>query len=263
TKKNDESKSKWDSKNQTGLRFVKGVKNVEYYRDVKPIFERSCVACHTLKADKPAGNLVLDDDKIVNLPNADDVPGTFDRLTMDYAGRFGHKPIIGSWKHANASRYVRMFQSRRSLLVWKVFGERLDGWTNDDFPTETTPGDARTLQQKGESVANTPANRNRAALDFTGSGMRPPEAVEPGKVGALTDEDKLTLVRWIGLGCPIDLDYDPKNPEKGGFGWMLDDQRPTLTVASPKAGANAPLERILIGMHDYGTGLDAASFEVV
>ena len=44
---------------------------------------------------------------------------------------------------------------------------------------------------------------------------------------------------------------------------MLDDQRPTLTLTSPRAGANPPLDRILIGMHDYGTGLDVASFTVV
>ncbi len=68
------------------------------------------------KSAKPAGNLVLDDDKIVNLPDADDVPGTYYRLAMDYAGRFGHKPVIGSWRNHNASRYIRMFQSRRSLL---------------------------------------------------------------------------------------------------------------------------------------------------
>ena len=43
---------------------------------------------------------------------------------------------------------------------------------------------------------------------------------------------------------------------------MLDDQRPTLTVTSPRAGANPPLERILIGMIDYGE-IDPASFEVV
>jgi hypothetical protein len=44
---------------------------------------------------------------------------------------------------------------------------------------------------------------------------------------------------------------------------MLDDQRPTLTLAAPKAGTNAPLSRILIGMYDYGSGLDLASFEVL
>jgi hypothetical protein len=262
TKAQDQSGKKWDAKDETGLRFEKSVKNVEYFRDIKPIFERSCVACHTGKSDKPAGNLVLDDDRIVKLPNADDVPGTYYRLTMDYAGRFGHKPLINGWKGLNASRYIRMFQSRRSLLVWKIHGQRMDGWTNDDFPTETTPGDPKTLQLKGQPVPDTPANRNRADLDYTGSAMPPPEAIKEGKVKPLTDEDRRTLVRWIDLGCPIDLDYDPAHPEARGYGWMLDDQRPTLTLASPRAGSNPPLERILVGMYDYG-GLDEASFSVV
>jgi hypothetical protein len=266
TKARDESKRTWDAADASGLRFEAGVKNVEFFRDVKPILDRSCAACH--KPGEPGGsptggNLVLNDDAIVNLPDSSDVPGTYYRLAMDYAARFGHKPLVGSWKHQNASRYVRMFQSRRSLLVWKVFGERLDGWTNDDFPTETKPGDPKTLQLKGQPFPNTPANRDRADLDFTGSAMPPLDAVEAGKVKPLTDEDRFTLVRWIDLGCPIDLDYDPKNPAKRGFGWALDDQRPTLAVASPRAGANPPLERIVIGTHDYGTGLDPKSFEVI
>jgi len=173
---------------------------------------------------------------------------------MDVAGRFGHKPLVGGWKAPNASRYVRMFQSRRSLLVWKIFGQRLDGWSNDDFPTEREPGNARTLMLKGETVADTLANRNRADLDFVGSVMPPPDAVKAGKVAALSDEDRLTIVRWIDLGCPIDL--DPK------YGWMLDDQRPTLTLASPQPGANPALSKILIGMYDYA-GLDPTSFQVI
>src|SRR5262249_30643069 len=93
TKAGDRSGKKWDQGSETGLRFEKGVKNVEYYRDVKPILDRSCAACHTAKAGQPAGKLVLDDDKIVNLPDNDDVPGTYYRLAMDSAGRFGHKPL--------------------------------------------------------------------------------------------------------------------------------------------------------------------------
>jgi hypothetical protein len=81
-------------------------------------------------------------------------------------------------------------------------------------------------------------------------------------VPPLSDEDRRTLVRWVDLGCPIDLDFDPKDPSKRGRGWMLGDQRPTLTVAQPRAGANAALSRILVGMHDYGSGLDIASFTV-
>ena len=44
---------------------------------------------------------------------------------------------------------------------------------------------------------------------------------------------------------------------------MLDDQRPTLTLTLPRAGDNPSLTRILVGMHDYGSGLDMESFKVV
>src|SRR5207249_12228158 len=60
-----------------------------------------------------------------------------------------------------------------------------------------------------------------------------------------------TLFRY--LGCPIDLDFDPKQPERRGKGWMLDDQRPTLTLTYPQPGVNKSLTKILIGMHDYDT----------
>ncbi len=260
----DQSGKKWDRDDRTGLRFERRVKNVEYFRDVQPIFQRSCVACHTRKADKPAGNLVLDDDAPMNVPYVGRVPGTYYRLALDSGAKFGHKPVIhnGQWRQTNASRYVRKFQSRRSLLTWKVHGRRTDGYGNDDFPTETVPGDPGTLQQRGKPVPNTPANRNRADLDFTGSRMPPAEAVKAGKVKALSDEDRRTIVRWIDLGCPIDLDFDPRHPDKRGFGWMLDDQRPTLTLTYPRAGANEALTRILIGMHDHDSGLDLDRFHV-
>ena len=83
------------------------------------------------------------------------------------------------------------------------------------------------------------------------------------KVEPLSEEDRLTIARWIDLGCPIDHDYDPAEPERRGNGWMLDDQRPTLAVAQPRAGVNEVLSRILVGMHDYNTGLDMDSFTVV
>ena len=77
------------------------------------------------------------------------------------------------------------------------------------------------------------------------------------KVAGLSDEDRLTLVRWIDLGCPIDLDYDPARPEATGFGWMLDDQRPTLTsdlasrgcqpAAGPHPGRHVRLRRARSG----------------
>ena len=100
------------------------------------------------------------------------------------------------------------------------------------------------------------------AGDFTGSIMPPPEAVAAGKVAAISDEDRRTLVRWIDLGCPIDFAFDPGDPTKRGDGWLFDDQRPTLALTEPQAGANPPLTRILVGMYDYNTGLDLGTFRV-
>jgi hypothetical protein len=59
------------------------------------------------------------------------------------------------------------------------------------------------------------------------------------------------------------LDHDAAHPQARGYGWMLDDTRPTLTLTSPRAGVNPPLARILVGMHDSYSGLDMNSFRVV
>jgi hypothetical protein len=272
TKARDESKKKWDAKDETGVRYETGPKTVEYHRDIKPIFARSCVACHTEKGGaKPAGDLVLDDDALVKGQNPAShggeytVPGTYARLALDPQGKWGHEPLHQhKWAHFQtaASRYVFMMQARRSLLIWKVYGERLDGWQNDDRPYETIPGDPTSLHHKGKPVPLTKQSRELAHVGYTGSAMPPPEAVKAGQVAPLTDEDKLTLVRWVDLGCPIDLQYDPRNPERVGNGWMLDDQRPTLALTLPKAGHNARFDRILVGAHDTGTGIDPESLTV-
>jgi hypothetical protein len=243
-----------------------GQHDVEYQRDIRPILERSCTACHSKSKDEPAGNLVLDaDDEEVSVPNQGSYPGTYYRLAMDGGAKFGYKPVIhnGSWRQTNASRYIRQFQSRRSLLVWKILGHRADGWSNGDFPSAEVPGDPDSLQLAGRPIPNTQQNRDRADLDYNGKAMPPKKAVDEGKVKPLSHEDKLTIIRWIDLGCPIDLDYDPADPDARGEGWMVDDNRPVLTMALPKPGAhNAQFDRIVIGAHDYYTGLVPESFEV-
>jgi len=274
----DQSGKRWDVKDETGLRFADGPLTVEYHRDVKPILERSCVACHSQKLEQPAGRLVLDDDSIVEATNPVTlgfkirVPGTYKRLAADEAGKFGIPPLQRKgWPNLSASRYVRAMQARRSLLIWKIYGERLDGFDNDDFVYEATPGDPTSLRFHGQPVPDTPANRKGSEIAYTGGPMPPPEAVAGSYVGPdgktvkvppLSDEDRRTLVRWVDLGCPIDLDFDPKNAREAGYGWTLDDGRPTLTLSTPRPGANAELTRIVVGMYDYGTGIDPASFTV-
>jgi hypothetical protein len=217
-----------------------GAVDVEYYRDVKPILQRSCAPCHSLDGRQEA-ELVLDDDAIVR-----GVENTYNRLARDREALHGRRPMSrhGRWHTTNASRYIRMFQSRRSLLVWKIFGERLDGWSNDDHPTETVPGDRSTYPAS--------AHTDDCDIDFVGTMMPPPGS----RVPALSGSEKLTIVRWIDLGCPVDM-----NPEAG---WFLDDLRPTLTVSSPRAGDNDhPITEIRIGAFDYYSGLDDGSLSVV
>jgi hypothetical protein len=261
SKARDESGKKWDRKDETGVRFVKGVVNVEYYRDIKPILDRSCVACHTQKSAKPAAGLILDDSQPLeprpNKGGAGVVFGGFARLAADAAAGYGRKPFAPLGSTHAASRYITMFRSRESLLVWKLFGQRMDGIREAD------------LRKNFGYLAS--AHFGACQISYSGSIMPPPEAVagtyqgpegKKIKVAPVTDEDRLTIVRWIDLGCPIDLDFDPGRPSRSGYGWMLDENRPTMAVTYPKAGVNDKLERILVGMFDYNTGLDTKSFTV-
>ena len=287
---NDRSGKQWDVKNETGVRFENGVKNVEYFRDVKPILDRSCTACHTKTWKSPAASLVLDDDDLMEaddnlvsllaMPPPAKVPGTFLRLALDRHGKFGRTSNLGfkndpnAWAPPQGSRYIRYFQSRRSLLVWKIYGERLDGFRNEDFAYETVPGDPSSLVYQGKPYTrpDTPAGNNRLVnLAYLGEQMPPPAAVAGTyrgpdgrviKVPALTDEDRRTIVRWIDLGCPIDFDAQAVKRRERGQGWLEDDNRPTLTLALPASGANQPIARLLVGMHDFDSGLDLDSFSV-
>src|SRR5205807_1939609 len=114
-------------------------------------------ACHSQKLAEPAGKLVLDDERWVKAQNAAGtgfeivVPGTYARLAADARAEYGIKPLSQhGWHDLAASRYIRLMQSRRSLLVWKIYGKRLDGWDNEDLPYEAIPGDPKSLQQHGQ-----------------------------------------------------------------------------------------------------------------
>jgi hypothetical protein len=223
-----------------------GVHNVEFYRDIRPLLVRSCVPCHTQSDPDPPGALVLDDYNIYGR-----LPGDYARLAADSGASWGYLPLVrvGNdpvWRQTNASRYIRRFQSRRSLLVWKIFGERTDGWSNADHPTESVPGNATTLPP-GASI-------NEADLDFTGSMMPPPGSGVP----PLSDDEKLTIVRWIDLGAPINWGSDGNTP----WGWFLDDLKPTLAMSSPRRINIEAVTEIRIGVADAHTGIDPSSLSI-
>ncbi len=224
-----------------------GLMTVEFLRDIRPILARSCVPCHTQNDPDPPGNLVLDD-----YTNYGDFPGDYARLAADSGAQWGYPPLVrvGNnpvWRQTNASRYLRRFQSRRSLLMWKILGRRTDGWTNADHPTETVPGDAATLPA-GAAI-------NESDLDFTGSMMPPPGSGVP----PLSEDEKMTIARWIDLGAPINWGAGGTTP----WGWFLDEIRPTVEVSLPRAGLNtSSLSQIRIGLADANTGVDMSTFSV-
>ena len=216
-----------------------GPVNVEYFRDVQPILERSCVACHTAKSGKkPAGNLVLDDDGDTgaDVENVGKLPGTYYRLAMDERGRV--RPQAGRLRqlgHPNASRYIRKFQSRRSLLIWKIFGERLDGFSNDDHPSEAKPGSG-VLMSKGEEV-DLKNMRQHYDLDYRPPMMPPPTpsrtarcSRSPTRTDAPSSAGSTSAVRSISTTTR-------RIPTRTGYGWMLDDKRPTVALTLPAPGA--------------------------
>lgn len=256
TKERDESKQKWDTEERTGVRFAESVQDVEYFRDIQPLIARSCVACHSQAHAEPAGDLVLDDDRPLEkhglVPWAENV----------------RVPPGVSKSYARLVQYAWAFQSRRSPLIWKLYGQRLDGFSNDDIPSP--PLD----YQNEENVLDWchRSKRHQYDVDFTGSAMPPPEAVAgtyegpSGKkvtVPPLSDEEKLMFVRWIDLGCPINVDDETKARPDDTRGWLLDEGKPIVTVAFPEGGVQSePLTRIVLGMYDYGTGLDLDTLRV-
>ncbi len=218
--------------------------NVEFLRDIRPILQRSCVSCHS-GGDSAPGKLDLSDTSMVG-----GLPGDYRRLAADPDADWGYAPVInnGTWRQTNASRYIRMFQSRRSLLVWKLFGQRLDGWTNADHPTESVPGQQATLPAG--------ADPNEADLDYTGDPMPPPG----GPVQPLTADERLMFVRWIDLGCPIETGQG----SSADYGWMLDDHRPTVTVSYPRPGSNEDsVDLLRFGLSDAYTGINLSTLSVV
>jgi hypothetical protein len=221
-----------------------GAANVEFLRDIRPVLQRSCIPCHTKTNALPPGNFVLDD-----YTNYGGLPGDYVRLADDTEARWGYKPVIasGTWRQSNASRYVRALQSRRSLLIWKIFGRRLDGWTNEDHPTESAPGNAATLPPG--------ANPNAADLDYTGTIMPPPNSGVP----ALTEDEKINFARWVDLGCPINTGGD----DDAKYGWFLDELRPTVAVSSPRPNRNrTPLSELRVGVADAYSGLSNATLSI-
>lgn len=198
---------------------------VEWTRDVEPILERRCASCHG--GANPAAGLPL----ARSTPKIDrdgvSWPGAYFRLVLDTFADASPAPPNGEaqWYVPQLTRYLRGFQSRQSLLMWKVWGERLDGRSNE------TRGDD---------------------LDFVPSAAHPAGTGVPG----MLPEEKLTLARWIDLGAPIDLGSP--------WGFLEDDLRPTLVLRPSVVQARAAggIDALELSAFDTESGVVPASLTV-
>jgi len=137
---------------EEGVIFKDGYSyGVEFNRDVLPIINDRCTQCHTQNGS--GSKLILDgineDDAYAILTN-----------NISSSGKRYIRP--------QRSKYMRVPQARQSLLIWVVFGERLDGRTN-----ETRDDD----------------------IDYP----------DNHPTIAITDIEKRTIARWVDLGGPINF----------------------------------------------------------
>ncbi|MEP7041936.1 MAG: hypothetical protein ABI843_02670 [Dokdonella sp.] len=214
------------SGNQVTTRSVPGFgMQIEFQRDIMPIFAQRCASCHS--SASPAGSLALDVPG-VTAPSPGTPPSTWWCLVEDRsqtcvpeAARFNtHAGYTNTtFRRPQVTRYMRAFNALGSLLYWKAAGQRMDGNTDATFD-ETSPVDDQDL--------------NFGAAHAT----------------SITDEELGLLSRWIDLGAPT------------GDSELSDTQKPTLTVAAIRAPSGAGIAGVHVGMVDVPSGIDVQSLRV-
>jgi uncharacterized protein (TIGR03437 family) len=236
---------------------------IEYFRDIRPILQAKCASCHSSDGITiPAGGLNLADNKLVEIRRASDqIPDGFYPAT--YATLAIHKdPLanptprsfspLGDWYWPQVTKYIRAGQARQSLLAWKIFGRRLDGRKNEDRPSPTDPSNPTTIPP-GYGFYD-------CDLDYKGEQMPPPSSGI-----TLTWDERMKIVRWIDLGCPIDLTATNLSVGwKSYAGFLEDDLRPTLSLVPSVAQAtkDRKLTRLVLGAYDLESGINPASLSV-
>lgn len=138
--------------NDGNVDFITGSHfGVEFKRDILPLLNRECISCHN-------GN------KNGARPNLESSPDNDPYLALTR----GRNDKGKAFKLPQLSRYVRSPQARQSLLVWIIYGERLDGRTNASRADD---------------------------IDFP----------ESHPLFNLSAEEKRLFARWIDLGGAIDF----------------------------------------------------------
>lgn len=159
-----------DGTRKPGLGYV-----VEYERDIWPIFQSRCVACHGDERTEAGLRLDIPTTRVRRDQPADG--STYDRLVFDWYQKYvpAEKRIATRWTGGvalvkpNLSKYVRMLSARASLLYWKAANARTDGRTDTERSGDIKFG------------ADHPTD--------------------------ITEEELAILGRWLDMGAPWGPDY--------------------------------------------------------
>ncbi len=163
-------KNNVNGKEKVGIREVAGYAlNIDFTRDIMPIFAQRCNACHG--GNSPAAELALDiagDNKDKKSPNATwwCLVGDFSQDCLSSVNQFdtGEGNNNTAFRRPQVSKYIRAFNSLGSLLYWKAANERTDKNTDNTYIDDIDFG------------ANHPTN--------------------------ITEDELGLLSRWIDIGSP-------------------------------------------------------------
>ncbi len=199
-----------DAQDQTGVDVgnMSSI-SIEWFRDVAPLLNTRCGSCHgAANPAGPAPGLVL----ASNAPMVNGWPAALWALRMAHTDPVTNTPFTpyGNGLFVQSTRYLRAFQSRQSLLMWAIWGSRLDGRSN-----ATRTGD----------------------IDFSSHPAIP----------NLSNAERMLLARWIDTGAGVDLSNFAEPGQTGSqqarIGFLQDDLRPT-TVLRPSTAAAANLSSL-------------------
>ncbi len=179
-------------------------KRYEFIDDIWPILKQKCGDCHGDKENDALPNLV--DDTEVRLSS--------DQRADNAKVPQAYRTLADVWRtpgSLQASPYVAYLNPRASMLVWKLYNKRLDGWANTD---------------RGDDI------------DFSG-------AIDCTAHEVATPEEKRKIALWIDLGCLIDIGKVDSSGRTTPFHANGDATRPTINFSRLEA------EKVIVGVWDH------------
>jgi len=192
---------------------------VDWDNGIKQVIQVRCASCHVEgQSGFDVGGLKLQPDD-----------ATYKKLTTGAGGC------------CRASRWLSLNSARSSMLIWALYGKRMDG---------RNPATGKPWGAEGEAIpANIPERLRNLPIDNRGLDtvdIWPNVAGHLAYVSAMPESEKRLIARWIDMGAPKLNTHD-------------DAMAPVLTL-TPRM-SNGSVSSVLVGLWD-DSGIDYSKFSV-